>query len=197
MVSSNNTESERAKINTKAWAEWLRFETKDDRELERMVDCAATWMRRKRDGLSPCWLSLIGETGTGKTHIAKRIWESHRNLLDFSKTKFTPELIYWPICAEQLREASRNGQGSERLLDMAKWPLLVLDDVLAERDQTGFVLDKLATLLGARVGKWTVITSNKSLEQIAKADVRIASRITREDGNQVCDVRTMDYRLRR
>lgn len=96
----------------------------------------------------------------------------------------------------QLRDPESNA--TKLLLDMGKkWPLLVLDDVGAERDSTGFVSDKLSMLLGMRVGKWTVITSNLDLAGLSKIDDRIASRIVREPGNSFIEMTTEDYGLRR
>jgi DNA replication protein DnaC len=80
------------------------------------------------------------------------------------------------------------------LLDMGSWPLLVIDDIGAERDQTGFASEKLNMLLGMRVGKWTVITSNLLLKALSKVDDRIASRMFRERGNLVIEIQaTKDF----
>lgn len=78
-----------------------------------------------------------------------------------------------------------------------KWPLLVVDDIGAERDTTGFAAEKLNTLLGARVGKWTVITSNLYLEQLGGIDPRISDRIIREPGNQYIELTTTSYAVRK
>jgi hypothetical protein len=49
-------------------------------------------------------------------------------------------------------------------------------------------------LLGMRVGKWTVITSNLLLKALSKVDDRIASRMFRERGNLVIEIQaTKDF----
>ena len=74
--------------------------------------------------------------------------------------------------------------------------LLVIDDFGTQYDKSGFVLSKLFELINRRMGKWTVITSNLNLKQIANdVDPRIASRLVR-DGNRVVDCSTKDFYLR-
>jgi DNA replication protein DnaC len=77
-----------------------------------------------------------------------------------------------------------------------KWPVLFLDDIGAERDTTGFAAEQLNTLLGRRVGKWTILTSNLALDGIAGIDPRIADRIIRQP-NLYLEVETLSYSLRK
>ena len=81
-----------------------------------------------------------GTSGTGKTHIAKRLWGWCQRPSDWTA-------------------------------------------------------EKINTLANVRVGKWTILTSNLSMVQIAKVDKRIASRMVRNKGI-VADVNTKDYNLR-
>lgn len=78
---------------------------------------------------------------------------------------------------------------------MTGWRYLILDDVASER-VSEYSGEKLHNLLGARVGKWTIITSNKSMRDIAEFDTRIASRLKR-DGAKIVDSRTIDFNLRK
>lgn len=105
-------------------------------------------------------------------------------------------MIFWPEYIERLRDGMKDGNGLKYFLDMIRWPFAVLDDIGAGRDATGFASDKLNTLLAGRVGKWTIITSNLSLDGIAQIDTRIASRIIREPGNLYIDLDVKDYGLR-
>jgi len=50
-------------------------------------------------------------------------------------------------------------------------------------------------LLDKRMGKWTFITSNLTMERFAELDNRIASRLIR-DHNKVLQIVTTDYALR-
>ena len=182
--------------NIKVWAKWLRLETFGEPGLELLVRRCAEFAGPLAKGQQPRWLSILGKSGTGKTHCAKRLWSLHEKF-SWSHTRYVGEVIYWPKVIAQLREAVREGAGTGRLLDMGNWPLLVLDDVGAERDSTGFAAEQLNLLLGMRVGKWTVITSNLLLEGLSAIDDRIASRIVREQGNLVIEMKnTRDFGAR-
>src|SRR5438445_453088 len=54
---------------------------------------------------------------------------------------------------------------------------------------------RLCELLDARIGKWTCITSNLSLEAIATFDRRISSRMKRGE-SKVIEIRTYDFNQR-
>lgn len=73
---------------------------------------------------------------------------------------------------------------------------LVIDDLGAERDESGFVKDKMLELLNRRLGKWTILTTNLSLKNIAENyDARISSRLIRDE-NRVKRISAIDYALR-
>ena len=172
------------------WAEWFKIQLLDE-EVERMVRVSAEWARDVRDGEKPRWLSLLGSSGTGKTHIAKALWNWLSKKEDFEdKAQYVPQWIYWPKLVEDLR----SGNAYNRYRDMMRWKYLVLDEVCAE-NQTEFSTEKLHNLLGSRVGRWTIVTSNKRAVDIATLDRRIASRMAR-GGSYVVDIRTKDYSLR-
>jgi len=78
---------------------------------------------------------------------------------------------------------------------MRIWPVLFLDDIGADRDTTGFSTEQLNQLLGCREGKWTILTSNKSLENLAEVEPRIADRMIRPP-NLFIDVNTESYSVR-
>lgn len=141
----------------------------------------------------PRWLSLLGPSGTGKTHCAKllfRLCEGWKSV--YGECDFFPQFINWPSLVDDLRSLARYPE----VQDMAKWPFLFLDDILAERDQTGFAIDKLNTLLGCRHNKWTVLTSNLRYGEIAERETRIADRMCRDSGI-VCNVTAPSYALRK
>ena len=174
----------------KKWAEWFGLQLLDE-EIERMVRVSAEWARDVRDGEKPRWLSLLGSSGTGKTHIAKALWHWLSKKEDFEdKAEYVPQWIYWPKLVEDLR----SGNAYNRYRDMMRWKYLVLDEICAE-NQTEFSTEKLHNLLGSRVGRWTIVTSNKRAVDIATLDRRIASRMAR-GGSYVVDIRTKDYSLR-
>ncbi len=149
-------------------------------------------------GGKPRWLSLLGDSGTGKTYLASRI---HRWAMDHAplrtrtvdgEIQFATDWCRWPELAEQLQ-----ANGGHTYFDQIKsTQLLFIDDIGQSLDKTGFITGKLSTLLSARVGKWTVITANLPLREVAaKIDTRVASRMVR-DKNVVVNVEAMDYALR-
>lgn len=176
--------------NIAEWAAWLKLKTHQDRELEALVFKCAEFSMGIRDRREPRWLSLLGTTGTGKTHCAKQLWTKLRNRLP-GTSEYQPSFIYWPQFVNELR----GGEAYGLVRDMQRWPLLCLDDVGAERDTTGFASEHLNTLLGCRAGKWTILTSNLNLEQLGVVDNRIADRIIRQP-NLFVELSTESHSLR-
>ena len=78
--------------------------------------------------------------------------------------------------------------------ELARESLLVIDDIGAEHGSE-YGSQKLLEVLDKRLGKWTFITSNLTMERFAEIDRRIASRLVR-DNNQVLECVTTDYALR-
>ena len=139
------------------------------------------------------WLSFTGPSGTGKTFMAMMIRDAAKKFhhLTYSDTLINPILVrYWP----KLITALRNGE-YHWIEDLGDANVVFLDEVVVEHDPSGFVTDKLCDLLSRRVGKWTVITSNLTLEKLQAIDNRIASRMVR-DGSVVVECNTTDYALR-
>lgn len=180
-------------LSIEAWAAWLKLETLNDPELEKLVGVCARWARRMKLHQSPAWISLIGKSGTGKTHCAYRLWDFSELRFDWHKMEFPHSKIFWPEFVNRLRA----GDAFEKMRDMSRWPVLFLDDIGAERDTTGFASEQLNTLLGTRVGKWTILTSNLGLEQLAGIDPRISDRIIREPGNEYIELTTASYAVRK
>jgi len=121
---------------------------------------------------------------TGHT-VTKKGFNYYEDLAYF------PHEIYWPHFVQQLK----SGKAYEIRDDMKHWPVLFLDDVGAERDPSGFAADELNTLLGCRMSKWTLITSNSTIERFSEIDERISSRLIRPP-NVCVSVQTIDYSLR-
>ena len=180
-------------ISTRDWAGWLKFQTLDDPDLEALAGCCARWVRRMKDDQGASWLSLLGKTGTGKTHCASRCWKWASGRFDWQRCEFVHAQIYWPEFVSDLRA----GIAWDRLRDMTGWPVLFLDDIGAERDTSGFASEQLNMLLGCRVGKWTILSSNLGLDQIGAMEPRIADRIIREPGNEFHEVTADSYALRK
>jgi len=163
---------------------------------QQVLELAGKVIHFKNDleqGESPRWLTMMGQSGTGKTHCAKWLWGVCRGNFDFHRSDYFERMIYWPLFIEELRQRFRDGMGTEPFLDLMNWPFLVLDDIGAEHDKSGFASEKLNMLIGRRVGKWTVITSNLNLGGIGNIDERISDRIIRERGNDWIEMNCGSY----
>lgn len=165
----------------------------NDPKVDRMVRTVGTFGQRFKYRHAPCWLSILGACGVGKTHCATKFWKHMASKMDWREFEFIQSPIYWPEFIQSLRQ----GVGYEKLVELGEWPVLFLDDIGAERDTTGFASEQLNALLGRRVGKWTIITSNLSIEQLAKIDPRIGDRIIRERGNCFVEIDTISFGLRK
>lgn len=169
------------------------FRTFDDPKLVALLGHVDDFRRLILAGEAPRWLTLLGASGAGKTHLTRALWKEVRRRCDWnpSRCAYTPAFTHWPNFVDKLR----SGEWYPFLDDMKRWPFLFLDDIGAERDPTGFAADRLSTLLACRVGRWTAITGNLGVADIEAMDVRIASRM-RRGGSVVVEVTAMDYALR-
>jgi DNA replication protein DnaC len=170
-----------------------------------MIRAVGEFCRDMKAGTNPRWLSLLGSSGAGKTFLAKRVWNWYRTTPMFEaathreeasgrdEVVYPGQFCWWPEIAGDLA----GNQGYDRLVELQSERFVVFDELGADRDPSGHIRNCLARTLCARVGKWTLITSNKTLEEIGdEIDTRIASRIVR-DGSQAIDVQVPDFSLRK
>ncbi len=169
-------------------------------------------------GQPPRWLFLCGRSGCGKTHLAKRIadfiqkfgeWAYMKHGLpvanpipggdpirSWTYAQCGPLFVKWA----QLVDSARDGDYDPYKTASTDW-FKVVDDVGAEgfgqdRKPTAFVVNQLGKLCDARMGKWTVFTSNHMLDDFNNHfDARIASRMLR-DGNVLIEADMRDFNLR-
>lgn len=170
------------------------FKTFKESCLERMLQEAKTFLESERENLKPFWLSFFGTSGGGKTFLSNIV---------FNESKHIPHIANHPTLITGAHKASwpnlisKLYQGEHwRIDDLRDANLLFLDDIAKSADKTGFERECLWRLLSDRVGKWTILTSNLMVNQIAEElDIRIASRLSR-DGNIAIEVETTDFFLR-
>jgi DNA replication protein DnaC len=145
----------------------------------------------------PYWLTICGESGIGKTHLARAVWDQFRHEnrfnLKFSKSgNFTygntAFWCDWRKCCAEFRD------GAYGLIeDICNEWFVVIDDLGAEYDPTGFIASATDRIIAGRRRKWTMITTNMFLSEIAnRIDTRIASRMLR-DGGVVIESKAVDY----
>jgi len=148
-------------------------------------------------------LTLTGNVGTGKTHVAVGLVKLACGLGVEARFLTMAELLgAIKSTYDRDREAShrrgRSGATSEADLldDLAELPLLALDD-LGSENPTRWVRDRLYTLINRRylAGRPMIVTTNLSLEALAdRLGERTVSRLW--GTSLVINFRGADYRER-
>ena len=145
----------------------------------------------------PRWITFTGASGNGKTYLAKqlyRFWKAKRMFYTHPGTGATLTktgmFIDWMKTIESLRDKEFYW-----VREIAEADFVVLDEIGAENPPTAYVSAKLFDVLNRRLNKWTVITSNRSVEAWAEIEVRISSRLVRPP-NRVVHSNATDYALR-
>jgi DNA replication protein DnaC len=141
----------------------------------------------------PRWLSLLGPSETGKTHLARRLWDfwvDHcqtrrvtRPCGDSTVSRRNGRFVRF---AEVLDGVLGGHKPKGWIQTLCEADFLVLDDIGTETP-TAASTDILYRLLDARAGSglkpplWTITTSNLSLQAISdRYDARLASRMRRQ-----------------
>jgi len=181
----------------------VEFETCGDPELEKLVDeCSKFWGSVRRQE-SPKWLVLIGDTGTGKTHMAKKLCSFARMLTrlhgqgDLTLGPRTDGRSYRSSFYSWPKVVGGFFRGDYDLVEDIRdeW-FVAIDDIGSTRAKMDeLVIDQLFQILDGRHDKWTIITSNKSLQDLAAIELRIQDRLMRR-GSQVVITETISYSMR-
>lgn len=112
--------------------------------------------------------TILGSTGTGKTHIALSIYnqlvKEQRNVL------FLVITDYYNLLKESYENKNKADTTTNKKIDIIsdyakKADVLILDDVGANK-MTEWANEKLFDLINSRIGKSTIITSNFSEEHL-------------------------------
>lgn len=157
---------------------------------------AAEIVAEMRAGLSPRWLTIAGKQGNGKTLLARQIFEQARQINPARSgiwygPRRRPDCV-WLDEVLFAKAITTDAYLPEYLSDDY---LVVLDDLGSAREQWDRVADALFRLANARLGKWTIWTTNLTHAEIAAKEPRVASRIIR-DGNKAVRITAPDYALR-
>lgn len=127
------------------------------------------------------FLTLMSETGRGKSHLAIAICREWLKRGEPARYAYVPELLDDIRASYKKDEAT--GESFSQLLDMlGAVSLLVLDDLGTEK-KSPFALEQLQKIIDrrARSALPLVVTTNKSLNELPNDDEgRIASRLQRE-----------------
>jgi DNA replication protein DnaC len=121
------------------------------------------------------WLVLMGENGVGKTHLAAAIAHACRERGIEVRFLDVPDLL------EHLRRTFRpdsNVSYDDLFEEVKQVPLLVLDD-LGAQTTSPWAREKLYQIINYRYNARLplVVTTNLGLQELEKAEPRIASRL--------------------
>jgi len=136
------------------------------------------------------WLTLLGQNGVGKTHLAVAICKA------WVAAGIPTRYVYVPTLLDELKEGFGridDKSYNKRFKSFCNVPLLLLDD-LGQEYQTAWVQEKLNTLVDYRLmNKLSlIITCNKSLDELSPS---IASRLSRLHESYVVNIDAEDYLL--
>ena len=138
------------------------------------------------------WLTLLGGTGTGKTHLAAAAAEARLAAGDSVYFAVAPDLF------DALREtygAESAATYAERFAELRDADVLVLDDLHAQA-RSAWVEEKLYQLLARRylLRQPTLITSNLGRGKLGELNPRIASRLLDPQVGAVYEINAADHR---
>jgi DNA replication protein DnaC len=154
------------------------------------------------------WLTLLGSSDLGKTHMARALagfWDhelanynkpiSHKERTSGTIAGYRPaRIMVWPTLMNKFRDANRSK--SDLYAAIREPAFLVVDDIGADQD-TDFGKYVLTCCAYERERKPTVWTSNLLLDQIsARLDPRLASRMERLGTVFQIQIDTMRHNLR-
>lgn len=190
MLSAPTTKAPRT-----ATIDW-KFDTFGEPQLQKVLEAAQGFCNEIHSDLPARWLTILGSSGTGKSHLSKRIYKW---VLDYG-CRYTHDSgarlcrsvkkTDWRVAATNIR----NGDW-DFVEDLKNCWFLFIDDIGAEHTGgSGVVKSTLEAILDARMGKWTLQTANMSRQDIAdQIDPRIASRMKRNGNVVVTTKGTIDY----
>ena len=195
---------------TLTWSEadFSQFHTFNEPSLQEALHAAVCFMNEISANTSARWLSFTGLSGLGKTFLTRMIFEKyrkqvrprlHRNAMNRMNhstphiSSYDCEFAEWGDISEEIKRG--NWAAANHLIQPH---LVVIDDIGDDESGSkmdGITADKLYRLLCSRMNKWTIITSNLDLRDIAAKERRIASRMIR-DGNIHCGLTGEDFGIR-
>lgn len=153
-------------------------------DIQRMADEVQRFaFRFYKNEQGPKLLVLVGDTGRGKTHCAKRLsaWAGHVAISAWEAGKWRrpPTIAFheWSTIA-----AKDQQEWFDWIQVNSEEDLLIIDDIGTETDRfkSREPVERLRLLLSRRESKWTVITTNISPDEWRNTwDARVEDRLLR------------------
>ncbi len=138
------------------------------------------------------WLSLLGPSGVGKTHVLKQALACLQSAAAHGHWRIpTPTGHRSPQMAHLIPAVDLEDYRAPR--DYARYDLIYIEDIgsgaaLDHRGPGAVTRSRIAELLQLRSGKWTLLDANFYRKEIeTQLDGRIASRLKR-DGSWMVEV---------
>ena len=185
------------------FAEAVEFKTCRDPELLKLLRGTSEFWGSVVRQEEPRWLVMVGETGVGKTHLARKLAgyadklcrlhnQGDRNLGPRQDGRsYNSRFFSWPKVSAGFYRGDY-----EVVRDIRDEWFAVIDDIGSTRAKMDdLVIDQLFQILDGRHDKWTVITTNKSIKELALLDRRISDRLIRRK-SQVVICETVSYSMR-
>lgn len=165
---------------------WLRVEITSP-EVSRACEAVKRWCvgcARRND--TPRLLVITGNTGTGKTHLA-RCAQSYLDAVSvyawehgYWSRPMSTAWYPWPSTVEQLNDSSARSRWEQ---EMSSTTAVLMDDIGAEVDRykTGHVTAILRNALDLRARRFTLVTTNIAPDAWTSTwDARVADRLLRD-----------------
>jgi DNA replication protein DnaC len=159
-----------------------KFETFEDPTLIKMLEYAQQFVLGLEG--APHWITFSGPTEIGKTYLLQRIYELTKGVnIKFTNKPFGAKNVIYKKWYDLTRDLFKK-DGVDRFSEIEECGLLIIEEFLCDNLQSVnardvIILDYAHQLLNSRLGKHTILDTNKTLEEIANLDVRIASRLKR------------------
>lgn len=155
----------------------------------RIVDIAKAYARKK-DG----WFYISGNCGTGKTHICTSI------VNQLISDRIPCKCMMWREEGPRIKAVVNSAEYSDLVYPLKETPCLYIDDFLKGGTTQGDI-NLAFEIINYRynAGLMTIISSERSIEEILQIDEAIGSRIYEraEKGENIIDLKNVEnYRLR-
>lgn len=155
------------------------FKTFGDRTLETLFKRVSEFVITAPNAM----LTISGPTEVGKTHLLKKAFEFFTTFKPSNlKRNFGYPLVIYSTWENIVKDCFSDHDYIDRL---EKCGALIIEDFLSENSNNNYTIaayEIAYKLINKRVGKFTLIDTNKSESDIEAIDVRILSRLNRSGG---------------